>query len=250
MKQLLLFLCMIPFALFAQEEVEEYNKGIKAHNSGDYLAAIECYQKCLEINPDNKDASVNLGIAYYNQSITTFNKKEYETSIQYSQKALKYQANNSEAYYMIGSSQQILKRYTEAIASYTQALKINNKSAKFYASRAWVYYDLNDHKARLADMKKAVEYEPENANYQFNCGKFKQDVSPEEFKTAGKNYSKAIELDPNYTEAYTERAAFYMTFQEFKKALVDLKKAKELGADVSHLMEAAQFELEMQEEED
>jgi tetratricopeptide (TPR) repeat protein len=239
---------MIPLSLFAQEEIEQYNKATEAHNSGDYLTAIESYKKCLEINPNNKDASANIGIAYYNYSITAFNQKEYDKSIQYSKKALEHQPDNSEAYYMIGTSQQHLNRYTESIVSYTQALKINNKSAKFYASRAWVHHDLNDHKARLADMKKAVEYEPTNAEYQFNCGKFKQDVSPEEFKTAGKNYTKAIELKPDYTEAYTERAAFYMTFQEFKKALVDLNKAKDLGADVSHLMEAAQFELEMLEE--
>lgn len=249
MKSLLLFLCLLPFSLFAQEEIEQYNNAVKAHNSGDYMKAIECYEKCLKINPNNKDAYANIGVAYYNSSLTAFNKKEYDKCIEYSEKSLKYQPDNAEAYYMIGTTQQQQKKYTEAIASYTKALKINNNSAKLYAARAWVYNDLHDHKARLADMKKAVEYEPENAKYQFNCGKFKQDVSPEEFKTAGENYTKAIALDPNYTEAYTERAAFYMTFQEFKKALVDLNKAKDLGADVSHLVEAAQFELEMQEED-
>lgn len=247
MKYLRLFLFLIPCSLFAQEEVEQYNNGIKAHNSGDYVKAIECYKKCLAIKPNNKDAQAQLGLSYYNASLTAFNQNEYDKCIQDCQKSLSHHPNNSEAYYMIGTSQQHQKKYTEAIASYTKALKINNNSAKFYAARAWIYNDLDDRKARLADMKKAVEYAPENAEYQFHCGKFKQNVSSEEFKTAGKNYSKAIELKPNYTEAYTERAAFYMTFQEFKKAIVDLNKAKELGADVSHLMEAAKFELEMQE---
>jgi tetratricopeptide (TPR) repeat protein len=249
MKSLLLFLFLVPFSLFAQEEIEHFNKGIKAHNAGNYLEAVECYEKCLAINPKNKEAYANIGIAYYNTSLTAFNKKEYDSSILYCKKALKYQPENSEAYYMIGTSQQQQKKYTESIASYTQALEINSTSAKFYAARAWIYNDLNDHKAQLADMKKAVEFEPDNAEYQFNCGKFKQVVSAEEFKTAGKNYTKAIELNPDYTEAYIERAAFYMTFQEFKKALADLNRATDLGADVSHLMEAAQFELEMQEED-
>jgi tetratricopeptide (TPR) repeat protein len=249
MKYLLLFLFLIPCSLFAQEEVEHYNNGIKAHNSGDYEKAIECYEKCLEINPNNKDASAQLGLSYYNNSLTAFNQKEYDKCIQDCKKSLSYHPNNSEAYYMMGTSQQHQKKYTEAIASYTQALGISNNSAKFYAARAWIHHDLDDLKAKLADMKKAVEYAPENAEYQFHCGKFKQNASPEEFKTAGKNYTKAIELKPDYTEAYAERAAFYMTFQEFKKAVADLNKAKELGADVSHLMEAAKFELEMQEED-
>ena len=162
MKYLLLFLFLIPCSLFAQEEIEQYNNAVKAHNSGDYAKAIECYEKCLKINPDNKDAYANIGIAYYNSSLTAFNKQAYDECIQYSKKSLKYQADNSEAYYMIGTSQQRQKKYAEAIASYTQALKIKNNSAKLYAARAWVHNDLHDHKARLADMKKAVEYEPEN----------------------------------------------------------------------------------------
>ena len=247
MKSLLLFLFLIPCTLFAQEEVEQYNNGIKAHNAGDYAKAIECYEKCLAINPNNKDAQAQLGLSYYNASLTAFNHNEYDKCIQDCQKSLSYHPNNSEAYYMMGTSQQHQKKYTEAIASYTKALEFSNNSAKFYAARAWVYNDLDDSKARLADMKKAVEYAPDNAEYQFHCGKFKQNVSPEEFKTAGENYTKAIELKPDYTEAYTQRAAFYMTFEEFKKAIVDLNKAKALGANVSHLMEAAKFELEMQE---
>jgi hypothetical protein len=37
-----------------------------------------------------------------------------------------------------------------------------------------------------------------------------------------------------------------MTFQQFSKALPDLKRAKELGADVDHLIEAVNFEMEVE----
>ena len=53
-------------------------------------------------------------------------------------------------------------------------------------------------------------------------------------------------MQPENKDGYTERATYYMTFQKFDKALVDLKKAKELGGDVDHLLEAAKFEAEMQ----
>ncbi|BDS15261.1 tetratricopeptide repeat protein [Aureispira anguillae] len=246
MRTLITFLIFVPFFLIAQEDIQQYNKGVKAHNANDYPTAIDCYQKCLAINPKNKDALNNIGIAYYNHSLEFFNQKDYDKSIEYCQKALKYNAKNPDIHYMIGLALRNQKKYTEAIASYSKAIELSEQPASLYAARAWIYNDLHQHKSRLADMKKAVEHEPTNAEYQFHCGKFKQEVSPEEFKTAGENYNKAIELNPNYVEAYTERAAFYMTFEKFEKALVDLKKAKELGADVSHLIEAAQFELEMQ----
>lgn len=248
MRLLFIFLFLFPVLLIAQKDIKYYNEGIKAHNSGDYTNAIKCYQKCLESNPNNKDAHSSIGVAYYNQSLGHFNKKEYDQSIACCLKALKYNPKNADTYYMIGTAQRRQKKHQEAIASYTKAIEYSDKPASMYAGRAWLYNDLHDHKAQLADMKKAVEHEPDNAEYQFHCGKFKQDVSQEEFKTAGKNYTKAIELNPDYVEAYTERAAFYMTFLQFKKALVDLKRAKDLGADVSHLIEAANFELEMQKE--
>jgi len=244
MKPLLLFFFLLPLTIWAQDAVTCYNKGVKAHNEGDYMTAINWYKKCLEQNADNKDAKQNLGIASYNQSLVYFNKKNYTQSINYAQKCLEINSQNANAYQMIGSSYKAQRNYTEAINAYTKAIEYSKKPADVYAARAWVYNDLHDHKNRLADMKKAVELAPENANYQFLCGKYKQEVNQEEFKTALQNYNKAIELKPNYTEAYTERAAYYMTFGQFAKALPDLEKAKTLGADVEHLIEAAKFEME------
>ena len=150
---------------------------------------------------------------------------------------------------MSGCCHQEQKLYKTAINDFTKAIEHTDYPAAYYCARSWVYNDLNDHKSRLSDIKKAVEYEPENAEYQFQCGKFKQEVSQEEFKTAINNYNKAITIKPDFTEAYTERAAYYMTFQKFSKALPDLKKAKELGADVDHLIEAVNFEMEMESQD-
>jgi len=237
---------LLPIALIAQEDIKHYNEGVKAHNANDYETALESYKKCLSINPKNKDAKTNIGIVYYNQSLEYYNKKDYDKSIECSNNALKYDPKNSNIFYMIGVCHKDQKKYTEAIAAYTKAIEMSTKPASLYSARAWAYTDLHDNKNRLADMKKAVEYEPENAEYQYWCGKSKQEISTEEFKTAIKNYNKAIELKPDYKDAYTERAAYYMTFQKYEKALPDLKKAKELGADVDHLIEAAKFEMEMQ----
>lgn len=249
MKSATLFFLLFSLALVAQEDIKHYNEGVKAQQSNNYPTAIQCYEKCLAINPNNKDAIENIGIAYYNHSLILIQQNNYEKAIECCKKSLEYKSKNPDAYHVIGNIQREQKQYQEALKSYTQAISFSQQPARFYAARAWIYHDLNDHKAQLADMKKAVEQEPENAHYQFHCGKFKQEVGPEEFKTAEKNYTKAIELNPDYVEAYTERAAYYMTFQQFEKALDDLRRAKDLGAEVSHLLDAAQFELEMQQED-
>ena len=70
------------------------------------------------------------------------------------------------------------------MADFTKAIELTDKPAPYYSARSCVYNDLNEDKPRLKDMKKAVEYEPDNAEYQFQFGKCKQELGPEEFKTA------------------------------------------------------------------
>lgn len=249
MRYALLLFCSLPFLLLAQEDVKLYNSGVKAHNEGDYVTAIQCYEKCLVANPNHSLARQNIGQAYYNQSINAYNSSDFKRSIMFAESALKYD-QKPDVWALVGNNHQRLKDYQAALVDFTEAIKVSKEPAPYYAARSWVYNDMLDNANRLADMEKAAELEPNNAEYQFYAGKYKQAVSEEKFKTAIDNYNKAIELRPEYRDAYIERAAYHMTFSDFKAALKDLEKAEQLGADVSHLVEAAKYELEMQEEEE
>ena len=249
MRYLYLLSFLLPLTLAAQDAVLHYNQGVKAHNEGDYANAIKCYKKCLVENPEHADAKHNIGAVYYNQSLVAFNKNDYDQSLKSSYEALRYTPQNSEIYALIGNTHIRQKDYQQALIDFTKAIEISSSPADYYASRAWIYNDLMDNVHRLADMEQAAKLAPDNAKYQFLAGKYKQSIDQERFKTALGNYNKAIALKPDYLEAYMERATYYMTFGEFTKAIKDLKKAERLGGDVQHLMEAAKFEQEMQEED-
>lgn len=253
MKYALLLLFSLPLWAVAQQDaqhIQHYNQGVKAHNAGDYATAIKCYEKCIALNPQYQQARDNIGAAYYNQSINAYNEDNYTQSIRFAEKALKYAPKSADIYAILGNNHQRTKDYPAALIDFTHAIEVSPEPAAYYAARSWVYNDLLDNAKRLADMEKAAKLEPTNAAYQFYAGKYKQDVSEEKFKTAIHNYNAAIELDPNYRDAYIERGAYYMTFGNFQKALVDLHKAEELGADVKHLVEAAEYELKALEGED
>ncbi len=250
MRYLLLFLFLFPLALFAQdEEVLYYNKGVKAHNEGDYISAINCYKECLVRNPEHAQAKHNMGVVYYNQSQNAFNKNDYDQTILHSQEALRFAPQNAEIYALIGNAHIRQKQYKQAIADFSKAIELSSEPAAYFASRSWIYNDLLDNVNRLSDMERAAQLEPTNAKYQYLTGKYKQSIDEERFKTALTNYNAAIKLKPDYLEAYTERATYFMTFGDFEKALLDLRQAQKLGGDVTELMEAAKFELEMQEED-
>jgi tetratricopeptide (TPR) repeat protein len=247
MKHLYLLFFLFPLTLLAQEEVLYYNKGVKAHNAGDYPTAITAYKKCLEINPKNSQAKQNLGAVYYNQSLTAFNKNDFDGAIKQAYEAVRHSPNNPDVYALMGNAHIQQKQYKQALLDFTKAIELSPKPAAYYAARSGVHNSLLDNESRYKDMAKAAELAPNNAKYQFLTGKYKQSVDQELFKTAIDNYNKAIELKPDYLEAIIERATYYMTFGDFKSALQDLRKAEGMGGDVKHLIEAAEFELEMQE---
>lgn len=250
MKTLLLsILFLLPFALLAQDEnkhITHFNNGVKAHNNGDYYTALICYDKCIALN----DQYAN---AYYYRALVYSHKKDYEKMIADCNKASELDTKyTGECNNTIGLGMHAQGKFKEAIPYYEKAIKnaTDEKSkARMHYNLAWTYDKLMDNKNKLAQFEKAIELQPDVVIYQYQVGRSKFDVGGEVYKTAVDNFTKVIQLDPRNQDGYTERATWYMTFQQFDKALVDLKKAQELGADVVHLIEAAQFELEMMEED-
>lgn len=71
------------------------------------------------------------------------------------------------------------------------------------------------------DPKTAMDFF-EQGNYHYDIGKCKDAIL---------DYSRSIELNPNYPEAYNNRAYTFMRMQDYESALPDLDKAIELKPD-------------------
>lgn len=63
-------------------------------------------------------------------------------------------------------------------------------------------------------------------------------------------YSKAIEADPTFAEAYHNRGLSYAEMYDFDHAEADLKKVKELGFDSSGLEQAIGIAKQLQKMSD
>jgi tetratricopeptide (TPR) repeat protein len=70
----------------------------------------------------------------------------------------------------------------------------------------------------VQDIKKAQGWKQEG-DFQFNQQKFDEAIS---------DYNKALELDPNYSLAYTNRGSAYLKKYQFDKAMADYNRALEL----------------------
>lgn len=237
-----LCLFLVPYIGFAQTANDYINKGVEAHNQQNFKTAISHYSKAIEIDP-------KAVLAYSNRATAYYSAKSYQQALADCDKLLTLDANNYTAHYVAGVIYKTQNDYTKAIDFLTKAIAAKPEDANTRYNRAWAYWESLDHKNGLIDMKKLAEIAPDEAEYHYWCGKWKHEVSEEEYKTAIKDYNKAIALNDKYVEAYVERGAYYMTEGNFKLALKDFTAAKKIdpNVEVDHYIEAAQFELEMQE---
>ena len=102
-----------------QPEDAEYllNLGNDAYNQGNLEAAMQQYQKCLELKPDYLMARYNLGVVYLEQ-------EQWEEAIIELEQVIAANPNHAEAYNNLGIISQHEHRLNQAIEYYQKAIEI------------------------------------------------------------------------------------------------------------------------------
>ena len=120
------------------------------------------------------------------------------------------------------------------VTSIEEAIKINPKNAAAYVMHGFfsspLLPDIVDiNKAIILKPNEAALYIMRGAHYSI-VGRFadEESVANENYNLALQNYDKAIELEPQNSLAYVNRAIFYEALEEYGKALDDYNKALEL----------------------
>ena len=100
-----------------------------------------------------------------------------------------------------------------------------------FNERAISKMNLKDYNGAIADYTKAIELNPNYALAYYNRGISKKDL--EDNYGAIADYNKAIELDPNYTSAYVNRGISKENLGDLNGACADWKKSINLGSTES-----------------
>ena len=83
------------------------------------------------------------------------------------------------------------------------------------------YYIKGDFDRAFADFTKAIELEPGFAQAYVDRGNIA--YFSQQFAKAITDYSRAIDLDPNNAEAYSRRGLAYKALDKKKEAIADLE---------------------------
>jgi tetratricopeptide (TPR) repeat protein len=192
-------------------------------------------RRAIEIKPDFVES-------YNNLAIILQDKGGYVEAEKYFRSAIELNPNYAEAYNNIGNLLKDTERNKEAEIYYKLSLKINPKNYKVYNNLGLLCADSQ----RLDDAemfyRKAIELNPNFAEAYNNLGNILRNknqlpvsakaaetafdksadasVAVAEFESeAEKYFRRAIELNPNYAEAYNNIGNLFKTILEESKKL-------------------------------
>jgi len=204
-------------------------------------------------------------VRYFNQGVRQSEAKDWQGAVVSFSMALAFQVGYAEAHYKRGLALYELGRVGEAIEDYDQALALNPNWPAYYYSRGCALQLLGKCEEALADYRKAAELNPNNPEYcrsrdvlskEFETPQkvfnpiveaiLKQDaqdrqtseLTSENYYNRGKNssgeeaiahYTKAIELDPNYTAAYNGRGDILYRLGRYEEVIADYSCVIELN---------------------
>lgn len=220
------------------------------------IKAKEALARCLALDPDNAEAYLKLAEMY-------FLVEQYGQSLEQINKALKIDMHNARAYFMKGMNYKYMGDTANAISSMQTAVEQDNEYYDAYMqlailhgakddSLAVSYYDnalritpqsvealygkalfLQEHgypERALMEYDKMLEIDKNNPLAYFNSG-YVYLVYLEKLQDALAMFTKAIELNPRYVEAWTNRGVTYEKSGNLKNAENDFRKALEIKPD-------------------
>jgi tetratricopeptide (TPR) repeat protein len=234
------------------------NLGYVMIKEKEYKKAEADFARAIRLKP-------HFAKAYYNRSCLWIETAEYQKAIADCDKAISLLPDFDYAYYNRGNAKYLLKQYAEAVKDFDKAIEINSVMDVFYYYRALAFYEqknfmmakndlnktlnlspkyfdayyyrakcsfnLKEYSDAISDLNKQIEHNPadvESIHRRGECKFFTQD-----YKGAVEDYTMAIAIDKAYAPAYYSRALANAELGTTENICADLKKAVELGLEIS-----------------
>ncbi len=254
----ILFLMAISFVttVFGDSATDFMNSGVLKGQKGNYIDALDDFNKAIELSPAFAEAYNERGIAEgrlakNGDDTDRFLAKalaDYNT-------AIKLKPNFAAAYYNRGNVMQAKGDWESAKANFNVVVQTkpkpnyvllaqaflhlgrladregNQKEARLNYSQAYFNYGLSKQQRRdfdgaLVDYSKTIELDPDFFNYYVCRGTVKEEKGDR--TGAIGDYDKAIELNPNFALSYYNRGHAKFNNGDLDGALADYSKSIEL----------------------
>ncbi len=220
----------------------------------DYKGAMNDYNEAKLINPSNPDVYLSRGLLF-------LNKKNFDDGIKDFNKLIEIDPFNSFGYLYKGLGKELKGLYKDALTDFNKAIlldSISNKTTKYldyyaelgifmqmleklnpesfalnklnpetYARRGRDYFDMKEYKSAIKDFDRAIEIDSEFSYAYFNRGLAK--ISSSDLQGALKDYSTVIRLDHDNAIAYYCRATLKDSLCDYNGAIDDYNQVARIN---------------------
>ncbi len=193
----------------------------------DVSAVIDEYERTVSTKPEYSDVYVMRGWYY-----TVLGAHEHAV-VDFS-KAISIKPDQTDYYSLRAWSLRQLERNQEAVSDLTRFLELTEASpntedrAKAHLDRGFAYAALEDSNKAVADFNESVKlYPTPSCHYALGCVR----AAEGRYHDSLKEFSRAVELQPDFTEAYAARAEVHRIIGNPHLADQDLKQIDKLHSE-------------------
>ena len=196
-----------------------FRGGQELARNGNYAAAIDAYNRTLDITPGAVGAYIARGNAAYELGQVQTARADFSRAIDLAPDlALPYLSRA--AFYVR------VREPRAALADVDAALAIQSDSAEAYNLRGEAYFVLGEMNAALTAYDRALDLQPDNAHAYSNRGQVHRYEG--RLKLARADFDRAIQLNPLLAEAFIRRADLLVSQNNPAAALDDYTRALRL----------------------
>lgn len=151
------------------------------------------------------------------------NRNDFVYAASWSRQIIEEDSNQYEAFRIRAKAYLELGYYTLCTEDLNYLMNHTFPRASDFANRGYAFFMLQEYKAARSDFRKAFELDTTSALFAFNLANSEDALN--KWKEARLNYTKAIKLKPDYTEAYTKRGHILLKQELFTQAIMDFDSA-------------------------
>ena len=194
-------------------EQQKIDEGWKAWENKNFEQAFELFNEAIQLNPNDYKG-------YYGRGTVNFDLRNYHQSIKDFDKAIQYNPNIAGIYNNRGNVYFDALDFDKALEDYTKAIQLDSNLSFAYSNRGKTYMSLRKYDDAIVDLKTAIKIDPNCIPAYHNLANY-YDYVVFNGEEAIKNYSKAIQLEPDNFYTYYERGVCYYNLGNYEMAVND-----------------------------
>lgn len=202
-----------------------YSRGVTRLLNQQFKEAIEDFDKFIRQENKVADAFICRGLSYLHLKDTTRAYENFNT-------AIRTNRENPNGYNRRGGLYLDQERYAEAEADFNKAIECDSTYLLSFFNRALVYNATNRPMQALADFDRVIQLDSTNSLTYFNRAMLRTQIG--DYNRALEDYDRVALYSPNNVLVYYNRAGVHAQLGEIEEAVKDYTSAIELYPDFAN----------------